>query len=237
MGQVEQSSKLIGRAYFAAELFNLPARYFNDILVKGLEDKGIQAFSPQRDGFEFSQLAPVLARHLPSEEIETSLNVLIYAYDIKSIWESDLVVARFDEPPDPGVDAEVLFANVAKIPVIAYRTDVRSPYGNTSDKFAGMHSFPIKGSQILIIQNSSPSSEKDLEDLIGKIVTEAETLLQNIPQRNLEEVPEAYRKILKIANMLFEDVNIHTEEGLAKIAKRYMEHVELMHKFGPLVVR
>ena len=225
------------RVYSAAELFHLPARFFNDALVEGLENEGISVFSPQRNGFEFSQLGTVLAKYLPPEEIGEVLNVLIYAYDIKSMQESDVVVARFDEPSDPGVDTEVLFANVADIPVVAYRTDVRSPYGNYSDRFAGMHSFPIKESQVFIIQESSNSSRKDLQNLVGKIVAEVKTVLKSASLRDKEKIPKAYKKIFEIIDVLFEGIDIHTEEGLIEVVKRYTEHKELLHAFGPRVVR
>lgn len=225
------------RVYHAAELFHLPARYFNAALVSSLENEGIPVFSPQRDGFEFSQFGTVLSKYLSPEEIEKSLNVLIYAYDIRSLWKSDVVVARFDEPPDPGVDTEVLFANIAGIPVVVYRTDVRSPYGNYSDKFAGVHSFPIKESEVFIIKESSSSSEKDLQDLVRKIVAEVKTVLESAPPRDKEKPPETYKEIFEIIDTLFEGIDIHTEDGLADLAKRYIEHKKLMDAFGPRVVR
>jgi nucleoside 2-deoxyribosyltransferase len=231
------SQERIGQAYSAAELFHLPARYFNDALVQSLENNGIQVFSPQRDGFEFSQLTPALAKYLPPNELESSLNILIYAYDLKSIWNSDILIARFDEPSDPGVDAEVLFANIANIPVIAYRTDVRSPYGNVSEKFAGMHTFPIKESQVLIIQNSSNSSKNDFEELVQKITIEAKNLLSNFSKKDPQKIPPTYQEIFNIAEIIFKDINIHTNDGLIKIAQRCMENIDLINNFGPRVVR
>lgn len=231
------AAEQLGRAYSAAELFHLPARYFNDVLVENLEKTGISVFNPQRDGFEFSQLGPVLAEHLPQAEIEKALNSLIYLYDIQSIWQSDVVIARFDEPPDPGVDTEVLFAHHAGIPVVAYRTDVRHPYGNYSSKFAGMHSFPIKEAPVLILQPSSNSSQEDLEKLTAKIVQEVKIVLQNTPLRDKEKTPEAYQKTFEIINALFQGIDIHTSAGLTELVKRFNEHKHLINDFGPRVVR
>ena len=224
------------RVYFAAELFNLPARFFNDALVSNLERENIQVFSPQRNGFEFSRLAPALAKYLPASEIEKSLNILIYAFDLKSIWESDIVIARFDEPSDPGVDTEVLFANFSQIPVITYRTDVRSPYGNSSDKFAGMHSFPVKESQVIIFQKSSSSPQKDLADLSHNLITQIKTIFSTISSSNSKIIPANYKKIFAIATLLFKDVDVSSQAGLTTIAKRYLENIEIMHQFGPCII-
>ncbi len=108
------------------------------------------------------------------------MQTIIYAYDLLSVSQSDVVLARFDEPPDPGVDTEVLIANTLGIPVIAYRTDVRSPYGTSSDKYGGMHSFPVKTSEMIIIHESSTSAQKDMSALSERLVSEIKKSLSRV---------------------------------------------------------
>src|SRR3990167_10689111 len=96
------------KIYHAAELFHLPARGFNEKLVESFEKNGITVFSPQRDGFEFTRLVGALEALLPPQALDQAMQTIIYTYDVFSISKSDVVIARFDEPPDPGVDTEVL---------------------------------------------------------------------------------------------------------------------------------
>jgi nucleoside 2-deoxyribosyltransferase len=45
------------------------------------------------------------------------------------LYNSDILIANLDEPIDPGVVVEILLAKELKIPVIGYRSDLRSPFG------------------------------------------------------------------------------------------------------------
>lgn len=221
------------KAYHAAELFHLPARIFNEKLVSSLEEKGVKVFSPQRDGFEFTHLVSVLGKTLSEEDLDYAMQTIIYAYDILSITRADVVVARFDEPPDPGVDTEVLIANSLGVPVVAYRTDVRTPYGGPSDKYGGMHSFPVKNSRVIILQESSLSPSDDLDILTEKIFQE----IREVHKQEERVTPAFLYETAEIAKVLFEGIgDIHSEKGLEELANRCVENRELLKNFGPRAI-
>lgn len=223
--------------YHAAELFNLPARFFNESLVDLLESNGLKVFSPQRNGFEFTQLEVSLReKKISPELIEQTINTIIYTYDIFSISKSDLVVARFDEPQDPGVNTEVLIANSLKIPVIGYRTDVRSPYGLSSDKNGGMHSFPIRTSEIFIIQPSSLSIKKDFEDLVNSILKKTKEI--SCIKKGKLDIPKFLKPTFKLASTLFNGIeNLHSLEGTKKLVIRCQKNQKLIANFGPIFIK
>jgi nucleoside 2-deoxyribosyltransferase len=225
--------------YHAAEMFNLPARLFNARVVEELQRRGKKVFSPQRDGFEFTQLISRLQRNFSEEEIGEITNVVIFAFDVLSISKADLVLARVDEPPDPGVDTEILIADSLNIPVVAYRTDVRSPYGAITDRYAGMHSFPVKGAECIIIQGSSLSPEADMNSLIERIISETNTVsLTSGKTENEDDIPASLRPALTIAHQLFDGIeDIHSPEGLEEFTQRCSLHQEELGNFGPRVIR
>ena len=52
-----------------------------------------------------------------------------------------MCIANLDEPTDPGVLVEIMFAHMMGKPVLGYRTEARSPYGTLFDYTKGMHFF------------------------------------------------------------------------------------------------
>lgn len=232
----QQREKTIS-VYHAAALFNLADRLSNHSLVEKLEANGIKVFSPQRDGFEFSQLVKNLKSYLPEEKKDLALNVLIYTYDIQAVSQSDAVIARVDEPLDPGVDTEVLVANALGIPVIAYRTDVRSPYGAYSGRFGGMHSFPVKAAQSIIIQEPSLSPEEDFQALSDTILDQTKVVTLKKDSRQMI-VPGFLSPAFKIAELLFKGIqDLHSPKGLEKLGRRCVKYDAVLRKFGPTAVR
>ncbi|MCX6705206.1 MAG: nucleoside 2-deoxyribosyltransferase, partial [Candidatus Woesebacteria bacterium] len=227
--------------YSAAELFNGPNTNFNAEVVAGLEVKGHKVFSPQRDGFEFTTLQNALSELLPPEKIEEAVRKIIYSWDIISINKSDVVIARMDEPQDPGVIHEIDIAQALDVPVITYRTDVRSPYGSVMDTYGGMHTFPIESS-VVLIRLMMPSktldeAKKDMGNLINLLDSELMKIQGKAPNQNFLNYPENIQRILEIGKILFDGIdNIHSQEGLKEIAKRYLENSGQIEGFGPRVV-
>lgn len=235
-----QQSELAGkRAYHAAELFHLPARLFNEKLVFDLESLGFNVFSPQRDGFEFTQLGTTLAKYLPPEEIGKAINHIIFPYDVYSIYKSDVVIARYDEPSDPGVIDEVLIANALGIPAVIYRTDVRSPYGSFKDPDRGMHTFPINTSQVMILTYpGAGSTENELHDLAVQLVRAIEVELNKHPATPPKSIPDFLKPTFNVIDILFKGIkDIHSPEGLEELAKRYQSHQKELENLGPRWVR
>ena len=227
--------------YNAAELFNGPNTRFNAEVTAGLEARGYRVFNPQRDGFDFISLQEALAKILPEKKIEEAVRRIIYSWDIFAINKSDVLIARLDEPQDPGVVHEIDIAKALDIPIIAYRTDVRSPYGSITDIYGGMHTFPIEPAQALFrVQMPSKTlyeAKKDMDFLIGLLDAELVGTEKAPVRKDLSVSQEGIAGIVAIGKMLFSGVaNIHSREGLKEIAKRYQENYGQINWFGPRVV-
>lgn len=228
------------KIYPAASLFNGRETFFNIHLVNLLErEKGYVANLPQRDGFESGNLARVLAKILPAEEVSRAMAFIIYTLDIgKFIPESHVIIANLDEPLDAGVDVEQCYAKIMGKFVIGFRTDVRNPFG-TSD-WRGMHFFPTYQCNVFISHNmpaeNKESAEKEMKDLAGKIhltIQENKSKLIDGIQKSALKIP-AIESVMLVANGIFDGLNdIHSEESLKEIAKRYLANKELLLSLGP----
>ena len=132
--------------YFAAALFATRECIYNIELANYLEAKGYPVMVPQRDGFEFNIHCDRLLREYFPDAVERSLALswVIYLVDLgKFLYESEFILANMDEPLDPGVLVEVMIAKEMGKPIVQYRTDSRSPYGDIGDFHKGMHFFPL----------------------------------------------------------------------------------------------
>ena len=99
---------------------------------------------PQRDGFEMSKITHILENSLlvPSNEVSHAVNWIIYLVDLGFFLStSDIVVSNVDEPLDPGMIVEMMFAKMTGTPVVGYRTEMRTPFGRSDDFNVGMHFF------------------------------------------------------------------------------------------------
>jgi nucleoside 2-deoxyribosyltransferase len=228
--------------YNAAELFNGPNTRFNADVTEGLEKRGYKVFSPQRDGFEFITLQGALAEFIPAEKIEEAVRKIIYSWDITSVSKSDVVVARIDEPQDPGVIREIGVAEVLNIPVITYRTDTRSPYGSITDTYGGMHTFSVESSQTLIrtmmLSRTPDEAKNDMDNLIIFMDHELIKIHKKDANQNFLNCPKNIQEAIDIGKVLFNGIdNIHSQDSLKEIAKRYLENSAQIDSFGPHVVR
>ena len=57
------------------------------------------------------------------------------------LHSSDIVICNLDEPLDPGMIVEMMFAKMTNKPVIGYRTEMKTPFGRIDDFNNGMHFF------------------------------------------------------------------------------------------------
>lgn len=114
-------------------------------MTERLQDLGYKLFLAQRDGFEktnFAKLVNRLEGFLSGEEqISHAVSWIIYLLDLYNCYLSDVCVACLDEPLDPGMIVEVMFAKMMNKPVIGYRTEMRTPYGTSAECHTGMHFF------------------------------------------------------------------------------------------------
>ena len=69
---------------------------------------------PQRDGFEFETFTAKIIEKRFNNLIDISrANAwIIYLLDVgRFLWNADVVIANLDEPLDPGVIVEIMFAH------------------------------------------------------------------------------------------------------------------------------
>ena len=217
--------------YFGGALFNGADTHFNIYLAEILE-KQKKVLLPQRDGFEFGRLYGAILDILPDPtptKVQTAVQNVIYALDIGVyLRDSNIMLARCDEPLDPGVDVEQTISRMLGNFNIGYRTDVRSPYGSMDDNFAGMHFFPGFQCDAFIIHPMPNTSVKEAEKGLESL---AENILESIAEKdNLEKY--RYRaparkciwEIEEYAKRLFGGIDdIHSEKGLKEIAQRYVD--------------
>lgn len=129
--------------YFAASLFNTKECLFNVAIAKKLENLGHKVYLPQRDGFEFSQLTQLLPDHFSESDKSKAVAWIIYLADLAKLSRGTVCLANLDEPLDPGVLIEMMYAKQLGIPTIGYRCDSRTPFGASNSWNFGMHFFPL----------------------------------------------------------------------------------------------
>jgi hypothetical protein len=234
--------------YDAGNLFTAPDQFYNLLLGNRIERLGHKVIIPQRDGFEFSKLTKSLDGILASEEIPNAVNRIIYLLDKGKFigQDSDVCIARLDEPLDGGVDNEIDFCKMKGIPVIGYRTDVRSPYGNYNNESGGMHFFPAYTCDKFILIPPNFKTMMDADEHFSKLANEINEsipeLISKYKQMNKEygrhDTPLFYNQIVTKSGYLFLDIkDIHSEEGLFEIANRYVERKSEIEKILPEVKR
>lgn len=222
--------------YFAAALFCARETTFNLHLADKLAQIGFTIILPQRDGFEFSKLSIELAKHMTELEAATALQSIIYLLDIGFfVHKSDVVLANFDEPLDPGVDIEVTWGKMLHKLVIGYRTDVRSPYG-VGTPLGGMHFFPAFQCNIFIsseiLAKNITESDKCIHILAEKI--QAAIRMHKVNTDVTHELSVTTVETCACAQLLFGDiVDIHNDIGVGEIVKRYLTHEDRIKALMP----
>lgn len=218
--------------YPAAALFNGRETCFNSQLVEGVEKLGYQTHFPQRDGFEFGNLTNALSGKLPSNQIGSAVQNVIYFLDMGIfVPKSDVVVANLDEPLDEGVVVETSYAKLMGKFVIGVRTDVRSPYGVSEDNFGGMHFFPAYQSHDFILHDMSARTPEERKTQMNSLVQKVHQSIQNAEISHSETLPKYVKDnphlnlILEGAELLFEGLEeINSEKNLEEIASRYIQN-------------
>ncbi|MBS3087640.1 hypothetical protein J4226_03525 [Candidatus Pacearchaeota archaeon] len=217
--------------YPAAALFNGRSTYFNQALVAGLEEKGYKTNFPQRDGFEFGNLNKALMDKLPESEVPSAVEKIIYYLDMGIfVPQSHVILANLDEPQDEGVLVELAHAKNISRHNIGFRTDVRSPYGSSSDGFGGMHFFPGLYLCDTFIQHYMPC----------KTPQDAKTEMQGLVDKIDKEISPMEFSNIKPAtdNILFSGIkDIHSLEGLRELVERYISNKDKLESYGPKIVR
>lgn len=109
------------KLYLAGPLFTSAERAWNLLVADVLqEDYGYATFLPQRD-------TPKILEQQTGDLIDRPLAQRIYDIDRDEISKCDVLVACYDgADPDSGASWEAGYAERGQIPVVWYRTDMRS---------------------------------------------------------------------------------------------------------------
>lgn len=231
------------RIYWAANLFDWDNKLYNLELEKELAKFWHKTILPQRDWFEFSKLSNTLSQFLPSEQVQSALNAIIRFLDL---WvflpKSDLVVAKLNEPLDPWVDIEQVYARMMNIPVIWYRTDSRQPYWN--NWFNWTHPFPAMETDYFInvstnwdsLESIKVSIEK-LANRISEIIDSSDFVANKIKITKSTSTLQIQR-ILTWADILFSWIDIkdiHSQNTIELICSRYKDNMDAITVLWPKV--
>jgi nucleoside 2-deoxyribosyltransferase len=207
--------------YFAAALFSARETWFNRTLSVALEQRGYPVILPQRDGFEFGALGRKLEAILPAEAVADMVQTIIYVLDIgRFLASSQVVVANLDEPLDDGVIVEICDARNRGIPVVGFRTDVRTPYGSSADALGGVHFFPAFQCDAFFRHHmpnkSTEESAHEWEQLLFLLERAIGMAMQ--ATRHATRLPQ---KVDELAEQLFGGLgDLHSEQSLTTIAER-----------------
>ena len=224
------------KIYFAAALFCGRETWFNATLTQLLEKQGHVVMLPQRDGFEFAELGKNLKGVVPNDEIPQAVQSIIYLLDVGHFLPSaHLVLANLDEPLDDGVLVEVCHARQIGIPVIGFRTDVRTPYGDGSDAFGGAHFFAAYQCDCffthhLPFSDHEGSAEVAWEQLETRIAAAIRECRPAIPSPSIEQ---------DLASEMFAGLNgpVNAPQNVPLIVRRYANLRERMQTLRPRLVK
>ena len=224
--------------YIAAALFNARETHFNSQLVEGLEKVGYKTNFPQRDGFEFGNLAKALSEKLQQDQISSAVQNIIYFLDMGLlIPASDVVLANLDEPLDEGVVVEISYAKLIGKFVIGLRTDVRSPYGMPNNCFGGMHFFPAYQTHRFLQFYMPSKTPAERDEQMNSLVQKIHSIIKEAGVSHQEKIPEYARNnpniqlVLKSAGLLFSGIeDIHSDSGLEEITSRYVKHKKILEE-------
>lgn len=109
---------------------------------------------------------------------------IIYLADLAKLSKGTVCLANLDEPLDPGVLIEIMYAKQLGIPTIGYRCDSRTPFGAALSWNFGMHFFPLFQCDYFIsLGNVNTGSVEDSERLIHQLVQQIDDIQNNLKPR------------------------------------------------------
>jgi len=235
--QADQQSSCI-TIYHAAALFCGREAFFNIQLTQLLEGEfGYLTVLPQRDGFEFGRLHETLEAQMAPHQIASAVATVVYYLDVgRFLPRCDVLVANLDEPLDEGVVTEVCYARLTGKPVIGFRTDARSPYGDRDDQFAGMHFFPPFQCDEFIHQPMPCRGVDEADAGLRELARRLDIAVQRRADydRSGSDDLATLASVRRGTSILFDGIDdVHSEAGLNAIAERYLQNIEELRKLGP----
>eukprot|EP00350_Pseudokeronopsis_sp_OXSARD2_P005073 CAMPEP_0170541980 /NCGR_PEP_ID=MMETSP0211-20121228/1555_1 /TAXON_ID=311385 /ORGANISM="Pseudokeronopsis sp., Strain OXSARD2" /LENGTH=200 /DNA_ID=CAMNT_0010844903 /DNA_START=129 /DNA_END=732 /DNA_ORIENTATION=- len=177
---------------------------------------------------------------MTQEEFNQAVYWIIYLLDIgRFLYTSDVCLANLDEPLDPGLIVEMMFATHMGKHIIGYKTDMRTPYGISADIQGGMHSFCYFPCHDYFLYSNEPiRSKEEGKKVYDYLCAEIEKAV--IPKKGTfksETTPYA-QQVVNLANKLFEGViDYNSDEGMLKIINNYSKIKDDLVAFGPTAKR
>ncbi len=125
-----------------------------------------------------------LPAHYNDQERSKAVAWIIYLADLAKLSQGTVCLANLDEPLDPGVLIEIMYAKQLGIPTIGYRCDSRTPYGAPQSWNYGMHFFPLFQCDYFIsLANVNTGSVEESEKLMTELVNSINDITINLESK------------------------------------------------------
>jgi hypothetical protein len=204
-------------------------------IAKQLEELGHKIYLPQRDGFEFSQLTSLFPKEFSEMDKSKAVAWIIYLADLAKLSSSTICLANLDEPLDPGVLIEIMYAKQLGIPTIGYRCDSRTPFGARQSWNFGMHFFAIFQCDYFIqLQNVNAGSLADANQLITELVEKINEIQADMKPKITAQKFDDIKTMA--ANLIPPDVLKLSQLPLQELVDKYVELKPQLEKMEPEMV-
>lgn len=232
--------------YIAGGLFNAETNFMNAYITEFFEKKGYNCFLPQRDGFEVAKFVDFLNTDKTIKGLTPELAAEIghfvpYFLDLGFFMSnSSIVLANLDEPIDDGMVVEMSYAKFADIPIIGFRTDIRTPFGNVKDALA-INPFPVQQCDVFIRMPLPAGVYDEVLKTADKITETLNKYLEELIPTKKNKMKDSkdpiFKNIVKGSELLFHDIkDRHTIDNMKKIAERYIQNKDFFQSVSPKVI-
>ena len=158
---------------------------------------------------------------------------IIYLADLSKLSKGTVCLVNLDEPQDPGVLIEVMYAKQLNIPTIGYRCDSRTPFGAPKSWNFGMHFFPLfQCDHFIQLQNVNTGSVEEADKLILELATKVDTIMR---EKKQPVTNQTFDDIRKVAAELIPDVRRLSDIPLQDMVSKYMGMREKLEKMEPII--
>ncbi|MEM7217310.1 MAG: nucleoside 2-deoxyribosyltransferase [Pseudomonadota bacterium] len=231
-----------GYVYLAAGLFNLGTNFQNAYIANRLEEHGYRCFLPQRDGFEVARFVEFLQQAKDNDATRRYASEIAhfvpYYLDLGYFLSRSIaVVASLDDPLDSGMIVEISYARLSNLPVIGFRSDIRSPLGNVSEEIA-INPFPVRQCDVYI-KAATPTGD------LASVYRATDAFVETIESELRARVPLKHNRmatsdnpvlqdIVKGAAILFDGLSRpFGTDAMREIANRYVQHKDFFDAQQP----
>lgn len=138
---------------------------------------------------------------------------------------------------DDGVLVEISYAKIIGKPVVGFRTDKRSPFGNITHELDGIHFFPAFQCDVFIKHDMSCKIDDEFKTLANIIHSEIGKLNYYTDSRSNETTTTVTDDIKNIADILFKNIeNLNSIDSIKEVVNRYKDNKDKIDKIKPLII-